>query len=160
MTRSFAARRTDGEQGPGTTTEGCFRGYLFEAAETQSLWTALARARADYAPRVLAEAEDAVFRWYLPLARELSAGPCHAAKDPIAVEQAAELGLAQAVLGWRQPNCREFERFARGLITERIQRCTAGPGIRIPAPGPAALSPLPGRDVAVAPRETSPRTRS
>jgi len=95
---------------------------LNAAAEAQWLWAALTRAREEYSPRVLAAAEDAVFRWYLPLARSMSTDQAGTAVDPIAIEQAAELGLAQAVLGWRQPDCREFERYASGMITERLNR--------------------------------------
>jgi hypothetical protein len=124
------------------------------------LWDALARARADYAPRVLAAAEDAVFRWYLPLARSLAAGPAVAAVDPVAVGQAAELGLAQAVLGWRQPDCRDFERFARTVISERLQRFPAARGTRRLTSVRPAVPPLPGRDDEVAPGEALPGTGS
>jgi hypothetical protein len=110
------------QQGPATTAEGCFRDDVNAAAEAQWLWAALTRARAEYSPRVLAAAEDAVFRWYLPLARSLSTGPAVTAVDPVAVEQTAELGLAQAVLGWRQPDSREFVRYASSMITERLNR--------------------------------------
>ena len=109
-------------QGLAITVEGCFRSDANAAAEARWLWDALARARANYSPRVLAAAEDAVFRWYLPLARSMSTDQAGTAVDPIAIEQAAELGLAQAVLGWRQPDCREFERYASGMITERLNR--------------------------------------
>jgi hypothetical protein len=108
------------------TAAGGFRGDGDVAAEAQSLWDALARARSEYAPRVLAAAEDAVFRWYLLLARSLAAGPAAGAVDPVAVRQAAELGLAQAVLGWVRPDCREFERFARTVIGARLHRVSAG----------------------------------
>ena len=124
------------------TTEGCFRDFESDPAEAQSLWNALARARADYAPRVLAAAEDAVFRWYLPLARTLASGAAGTAADPIAVEQAAELGLAQAVLGWPRADCGGFERFARTMIAERV-RCCAAPRTRRSMPAPPALSLLP-----------------
>jgi len=121
------------------------------------LWDALARARADYAPRVLAEAEDAVFRWYLPVARSLATGPAVTAVDPVAVEQAAELGLAQAVLGWRGPDCEGFERFARGVIVERLQRFPAVRGTGRLTSVPPAVPPLLGRDDDVAP-EGAPMT--
>ncbi len=139
-------------QGPAVTVEGCFRGDVNAAAETRWLWDALARARANYSPRVLAAAEDAVFRWYLPLARSLATGPGMRAVDPIAVEQAAELGLAQAVLSWRQPDWQEFQRYASSMITERLSCCRVDPGARRPTSVPSALSPLPGRVEKVAPR--------
>ena len=146
MTRPLESHRPGpAEQGRTTTSEGCFRGDVAHAAEAQSLWNALARARADYAPRVLAAAEDAVFRWYLPLARAHVSGPTLTAVDPIAVQQAAELGLAQAVLGWRQPDCHEFGRFAGIMITERVDRCVAESGHRRPLSLPSANFPLAGR---------------
>jgi hypothetical protein len=138
-------------RGRALTAEGCFRGGGGGAAGAQSLWDALAWARADYAPRVLAEAEDAVFRWYLPVARSLATGPAVIAVDPVAVEQAAELGLAQAVLGWRRPDCGDFERFARGVIIERLQRFPAARGTGRLTLVPPAVSPLLGRDDDVAP---------
>lgn len=124
------------------------------------MWDALIRARADYAPRVLAAAEDAVFRWYLPLARAVAAGPAVDLVDPVVVEQAAELGLAQAVLGWRQRDCREFERFARAMISERVRLCIATPGTRRVDSGPPAPSPLPGRRATASPGATEPGSGS
>jgi hypothetical protein len=136
------------------TAEGCFR--RAGAAGAQSLWDAVARARADYAPRVLAEAQEAVFRWYLPVARSLAAGPAVVAVDAVAVEQAAELGLAQAVLRWRQPDCRDFERFARTVIIERLQRFPAVRGTGRLTSVPPAVPPLPGRDDDAAPGGAPP----
>ena len=43
-------------------------------SEAEALWAALARARSIGEPRVIASAEDAVFRFYLPLAHALAAG--------------------------------------------------------------------------------------
>ena len=63
------------------------------------LWAALARSREHCDPRVLAAAEDEVFRHYVPLAlavaRERAPGGA-----PVDAERAAELGLAEAVLRW------------------------------------------------------------
>lgn len=42
--------------------------------------------------------------------------------SPDEAEQAAELGLAQAVLAWRQPDSDGFERFARAAITSELER--------------------------------------
>ena len=124
------------------------------------LWDVLARARVDYAPRVLAAAEDAVFRWYLPLARGLAAGCSTTASDPVAIEQAAELGLAQAVLSWHQPDCREFERFARTKITERLQRYSAEPGTRGAAGVPEPVPLFQEHDDDVTSAGTLPESRS
>lgn len=59
-------------------------------AADQHLWEALNRARADCA-RVLAAAEDA----------GPGPGPATRTVDPLEADQAAEVGLAQAVLAWR-----------------------------------------------------------
>jgi hypothetical protein len=104
----------------------------------------------------LAEAQEAVFRWYLPVARSLAAGPAVVAVDAVAVEQAAELGLAQAVLRWRQPDCRDFERFARTVIIERLQRFPAVRGTGRLTSVPPAVPPLPGRDDDAAPGGAPP----
>lgn len=120
--------------------------------QAQRLWDALARARAEYAPRLLAEAEDAVFRFYLPLAKSLAGASTTGAQDTVAVEQAAELGLAQAVLAWPGADSRGFERFARAAITSQLSqiphratRSTSRAGATgVPRPLGAATAPSPG----------------
>src|SRR5580765_4219830 len=74
-----------------------------DAASAQHLWDRLLRARVD--SQIVSVAEDAVFRFYLPLARALADS---AAVNPDRAEQAAELGLAKAVLAWRHPDCAGF----------------------------------------------------
>ena len=95
-----------------------------DAAATQDVWYVLARARTDDAPRTLAAAQDAVFRRYLPMARTLANGPGTGdlPVDPAEAEQAAELGLAQAVLRWRRPDSGGFEVFARTAIASQLRR--------------------------------------
>lgn len=87
-----------------------------------------------------ATAEDAVFRYYLPLARSLAdaaaVGGTVGGADLADLDQAAELGLAQAVLGWRGRSARGFERFARGMIMSRLRR--ARPDAAERADGPPA----------------------
>ena len=90
-------------------------------AVVQELWDALIRARADYAPRILAAAEDAVFRFYLPLARTLAGAPATRGVDPTEAEQAAEVGLAQAVLDWQHRAIRGFDAYARAAITVQLR---------------------------------------
>ena len=82
----------------------------------------MARARTGDAPRTLAAARDAVFRRYLPMARALanSPGPERRPVDPVRAEQAAELGLAQAVLGWRRPDGGGFELFASIAVAAQL----------------------------------------
>ena len=88
------------------------------------MWSVMARARTSDAPRTLAAARDEVFRRYLPMARTLanSAGPEHRPVDPVRAEQAAELGLAQAVLGWRRPDGAGFELFASVAVAAQLDR--------------------------------------
>ena len=91
-----------------------------DATTAQNLWDGLIRARAD-SPTISA-AEDAVFRFYLPLAKALARGAVGWAMDPELSEQAAELGLAKAVLAWRRPDCAAFISFARALMQSQIRQ--------------------------------------
>jgi hypothetical protein len=112
-----------------------------DAASTQDLWKVLVRARIDQAPQTLAAAQDAVFRRYLPIARTLANNQASGRRpiDLVDAERAAELGLAQAVLGWRQPDSDGFEFFARAAITSRLHR--------LPAAGTGASRARPSPDV-------------
>ena len=92
------------------------------AAAAGDVWYVLSRARIDDAPRTLAAAQDAVFRRYLPIARTLADGAGKARSvDPTAAELAAELGLAQAVLGWRRPDSVGFEVVAQTAIAAQLR---------------------------------------
>ena len=95
-----------------------------DSAATRDVWQVLAGARADHAPRTLAGAQDAVFRRYLPMARTLahSGDPDGRPVDCTAAERAAELGLAQAVLGWRRADSDGFELFAGIAIAAQLDR--------------------------------------
>ena len=104
-----------------------------ESAVIRDVWYVLARASTGNAPRTLAAARDAVFRRYLPMARTLATepGPGGRPVDPADAEQAAELGLAQAVLGWRRPDGAGFEVTARAAIAAQLRRLpAANPGNR------------------------------
>ena len=104
-----------------------------EAALIRDVWYVLARASTDNAPRRLAAARDAVFGRYLPMARTLATkpGPGSRPVDPGDAEQAAELGLAQAVMGWRRPDGDGFEVIARAAIAAQLRRLpAANPGNR------------------------------
>ena len=98
-----------------------------EAALIRDVWYVLARASTDNAPRRLAAARDAVFGRYLPMARTLATkpGPGSRPVDPGDAEQAAELGLAQAVMGWRRPDGDGFEVIARATIAAQLRRLPA-----------------------------------
>jgi len=104
-----------------------------ESALIRDVWYVLARASTDNAPRTVAAARDAVFGRYLPMARTLATtpGPGSRPVDPADAEQAAELGLAQAVLGWRRPDGDGFEATARAAIAAQLRRLAGGyPGNR------------------------------
>ena len=76
-----------------------------------------------------AAAQDAVFRRYLPMARALadSVGSGGWPVDPVDAVRAAEIGLAQAVLGWRRPDSAGFEFFAQIAIAARLDRLPTAP---------------------------------
>jgi hypothetical protein len=96
-------------------------------SQAEALWAALGRARSTGVPRVVASAEDAVFRFYLPLCHALAAGAAPTGSlDQAGSVHAAELGLASAVLSWHgsEPG---FLRFASVAITDRLHR---SPGVR------------------------------
>ena len=96
------------------------------AAAIGDVWYVLFRAAIDNAPRTLAAAQDAVFERYLPMARTLADGASRDRPvDRAEAEQAAELGLAQAVLGWRRPDSGGFEVVARTAITSQLRRLPA-----------------------------------
>ena len=97
-----------------------------QAALTRDVWQVLARARTDDTPRTLAAAQDAVFQRYLPMARTLANNPgTGRSGERAGAERAAEIGLAQAVLGWRRPDSDGFEVSARAAIASQLHRLPA-----------------------------------
>jgi hypothetical protein len=100
------------------------RDRINQAALTRDVWQVLARARTDDTPRTLAAAQDAVFQRYLPMARTLANTP-ERPVDRAGAERAAEIGLAQAVLGWRRPDSDGFEVSARAAIVSQLFRLSA-----------------------------------
>ena len=95
----------------------------------QELWDALTRARAEYAPLVLAAAEEAVFRFYLPLAQTLASTVAPRGVDRVEAEQAADVALAQAVLGWQDGAREGFDAFARAAIESQLRFLAAVQGL-------------------------------
>ena len=93
-----------------------------ESDRVEKLWDALFTARTGKSARHLAELEDAVFRFYLPMARALARENVQEAVGLAAAEQSAELGLAQAVLAWRRRDSSEFRRFATSSIQLQLRR--------------------------------------
>ena len=94
----------------------------------RELWGALTRARAEYAPLVLAAAEQAVFRFYLPLAQTLASAVAPRRLDRVEAEQAAEVALAQAVLAWQEEAREGFDAFARAAIDTQLRFLAAAQG--------------------------------
>jgi hypothetical protein len=84
------------------------------------------------------------------MARTLATNPRPGSRpvDPADAEQAAELGLAQAVMGWRRPDGDGFEVIARAAIAAQLRRLpTANPADPPSGGGPTAgdePSPDPG----------------
>jgi hypothetical protein len=112
------------------------------AARADQLWIALTLARAGDTPSALAHTEDAVFRFYLPLARSLARTSSRCRDDPEGAERAAELGLAQAVLAWRHPSGQGFDRAATAAIIHHLQQGrtqTAPQTTAMPGTGPAPV---------------------
>ena len=99
-------------------------------SQAEGLWDALARARAHYDPRLLATAEDAVFGFYLPLARNMARGRVAGAGRDVDTGRAAEFGLAEAVLRWRRSDGRGFEAHARVVIAAQLRRASTVAGTR------------------------------
>ncbi|HYN73252.1 MAG TPA: hypothetical protein VES60_12190 [Nakamurella sp.] len=111
-----------------------------DAAAIRDVWQVLAWARTDDAPRALAAAQGEVFRRYQPMARTLANRQDAGGRpvDPANAERAAELGLAQAVLGWRRPDGDGFELFAGIAIATQLDRlpvANTGDGLGHSQPG-------------------------
>ncbi len=100
--------------------------------EAEPLWDALARAREHYDPLLLATAEDALFRFYLPLARTVTRERIVGPATDVDADRAAELGLAEAVLRWGPADARGFERYARAVIAAQLRRALAVAGAQRP----------------------------
>jgi hypothetical protein len=118
-----------------------------EAAFIRDVWSVLAGASTDNAPRTLAAARDAVFRRYLPMTRALATTPDPGSRpvDPADAEQAAELGLAQAVLGWRRADGAGFEVIARAAIAAQLRRLPAAIPGNVPGHPPPGDGQSPGQ---------------
>lgn len=90
-----------------------------DTASTGAAWLALERARAEQGPQILTSALAAVYQHYVGLARTL-AGQMGAGHDPDEAMRAAEVGLAQAVLGWRRSDGQGFELVASISIAAQL----------------------------------------
>lgn len=92
-----------------------------DSAAAEALWDALYLARSGKSGQPVADLEDAAYSFYLPMARTIAQTVTGDSAAPGQVtEQAAELGLARAVLAWRQRTGGGFRRFARSAIMREI----------------------------------------
>lgn len=94
------------------------------AGQARQLLVALDAARAGCSPCGLSRAEDAVFRHYLPMARSLAVDGAARSGSPEVAIEAAELGLARAVLDWHGSDPLAFEGFARVTIMAHLRSFT------------------------------------
>lgn len=92
-----------------------------DSAAAQQLWNELHRARPGGSAHALTEAEDALFRFYMPMAQAIAAPIAKATPDPFGAFQAAEAGLAEAILAWQRVRIAGFERFARATIISQVR---------------------------------------
>jgi len=94
----------------------------------QQVWIALHKARAQYAPRILAAAEDAVRTHYGPVARAIAteAAPAYGLSDEQA-EQLADRGLDKAVSHCRAWDIRGFELYVHAAIESELRNAVTGP---------------------------------
>ena len=106
-----------------------------DAETAKTLWEALIQARSQ--SPVISAAEDAVFRFYLPLARATARTYAGWAVDPDLAEHAAELGLANAVLAWRRADICAFAAFARAAMIRQMSASANARARRLRPPIPA-----------------------
>jgi hypothetical protein len=92
----------------------------------QQLWNALCDAKAANLPSTRAHLEDAIFGYYLPWVRTLARQQHQWIAEPVATEQAAELGLAQALLAWHHRVSDGFIGFAEVSIRSQLRRLESG----------------------------------
>jgi hypothetical protein len=111
------------------------------STRVQQLWAALHQARTGELPCTLAHIEDALFRYHLPIARTAAQQHAPDTTDPDGTAQAAEVGLAQAILGWRRQDPDGFDRFARAAITAQLRHHDHLTR-RVQRPRPASRQPV------------------
>lgn len=143
-----------GHPGPDRSDDRSRDFGISDPVAAQQLWDALILARGG--SPVISAAEDAVFRFYLPLAHTLVQRRATLQPDHLAiVEQAAELGLAKAVLAWRGPDSDGFFLFARAAIESHIRRYGRVNGEQHPRRSRAMP---PRHETHLTPRTTAPDT--
>lgn len=108
------------------------------AAAARALWRVAQWARTGSDRAGVTAADDDVYRFYLPWARAFALDHVDAGVDLALAEQAAELGLAKAVLAWGHPDGDGFAGYAAAAVHQqigRIPRPPASPGASDPPPG-------------------------
>lgn len=98
------------------------------------------RARFDPDLTVRSQAEDVLFRHYLPLAVDLADRRARHHGDPVGARQTAEIALARTILDWAQPDCSRFEAVAR-LVVRRSLHGAATDGPAWPRTEPFQVAP-------------------
>lgn len=98
----------------------------------QSLSETWHRARFDPILTTQSDAEDALFRHYLPLAADLAERYARTHGNLTRAMQAAEVGLARSILDWRHSDCSRFESFARLAIERSLHDPAAATRRRAP----------------------------
>lgn len=99
----------------------------------QNLLETWHRARFDPVLATRSDAEDVLFRLYLPLATDLAERYARTHGNPSRARQAAEVGLARSILDWRHSDCSRFESYARLAIARSLNgpdRATHGRSTR------------------------------
>jgi hypothetical protein len=79
------------------------------------LWSRLIQLRNEGDPPFVAQTEEELFQFYVPLAHTL-AHDHDTSGDPDHARRRAELGLAKAILIWPLPDVAWFEEYARNAI--------------------------------------------
>ena len=102
----------------------------YDGAAAQELWDALTRAREHYAPLILTAAEEALLKFYLPLARDMSGSSSIVGVDPAIARHTAEVALARAIAEWDQRTSEGFDGYACAAMAFRLMdlpgACHAG----------------------------------
>ena len=92
------------------------------SATWQQVWTALGKARAQYDPRILAAAEDAVLTLYQPIARGIASTAASARRlSNQQAEQLADRGLAKAIRDCRAWDIHGFELYVHAAIESELR---------------------------------------
>ena len=93
---------------------------IYDGSAAQELWDALTRAREHYAPLILTAAEEALLKFYLPLARDMSSSSSIVGVDPAIAQHTAEVALSRAIAEWDQRTSEGFDGYACAAMAFRL----------------------------------------